>query len=125
MTLDGQLALFDPPSERPNPFAAPAPTARHTDPDTSHAAAALAAPRATTNRAAALAALRAAGDRGLTDFELADITGVAQTSIGVRRKELRDAGLVEATGDRRPAPSGALATVWRAVPNPPTEEATR
>lgn len=89
------------------------PTARAADPDTSHAAAELAEVRAGSNRALALRALGAAGSAGLTDFELAARTGVAQTSIGVRRKELVRAGCVEPTEARRPSPSGALAIVWR------------
>lgn len=93
----------------------PEPTARTTDPDTSHEAAEDARLRSGKHRALALAALREAGSRGLTDFELADRTGVAQTSIGVRRKELQRAGYVEATDMRRPAPSGSAAIVWRAV----------
>lgn len=91
------------------------PTARTSDPDTSHAAARDARVRAGTHRAKALEALRAAGARGLTDFELAALTGIAQTSIGVRRKELLRAGYVEATELRRPAPSGSAAIVWRAL----------
>jgi hypothetical protein len=50
---------------------------------------------------------------GLTDFELAELTDTAQTSIGVRRAELVKAGLVIATLERRPSPSGSLAIVWR------------
>lgn len=50
---------------------------------------------------------------GLTDFELAALTDTAQTSIGVRRKELVQAGLVIATLERRPSPSGAKSIVWR------------
>lgn len=91
------------------------PVARATDPPTSWAAARQAAPRAGTNRALALRVLRSHPD-GLTDFELADLTGMQQTSIGKRRGELRDAGLVRATDRRRPAPSGAAAIVWEAVP---------
>jgi hypothetical protein len=55
---------------------------------------------------------------GLTDFELADLTGRQQTSIGKRRGELFAVGLVEVLRDglgnpvKRPAPSGALALVW-------------
>jgi hypothetical protein len=55
---------------------------------------------------------------GLTDFELADLTGRQQTSIGKRRGELFAVGLVEVLRDglgnpvKRPAPSGALAMVW-------------
>jgi DNA-binding transcriptional ArsR family regulator len=89
------------------------PVARMTDPETSHHAAEDAEPRAGTNRAKALAALRDHPE-GLTDFELADLTGVAQTSIGVRRHELEMAGFVEDSGLRRPAPSGSQAIVWRA-----------
>lgn len=54
---------------------------------------------------------------GLTDFELADHTGKAQTSIGKRRKELEVAGYVVATTQRRLSPSGALATVYRITPD--------
>jgi hypothetical protein len=55
---------------------------------------------------------------GLTDFELSDLTGRQQTSIGKRRGELFAVGLVEVLRDglgnpvKRPAPSGALALVW-------------
>lgn len=89
------------------------PTARISDPATSYAAAQDAQLNAGTNRRLAYDTLIAAGSRGLTDFELAALTGVAQTSIGVRRKELVRAGYVEATPWRRPAPSGSMAIVWR------------
>lgn len=92
------------------------PTARTTDPWTSHEAARRAKPKAETNRALALKALRAAGPAGLTDFQLAEVTGVQQTSIGKRRGELVKAGLVEKVpGVRRPSPSGSPAQVWRAT----------
>lgn len=91
------------------------PLARKSDPETSHQAAKDATPRAGTHRARALQALREAGPNGLTDFELAERTGIAQTSIGVRRKELADAGYVKPTGQTRPAPSGSAAMVWRAA----------
>lgn len=92
------------------------PLARKSDPDTSHQAARDATPRAGTHRARALVELRAAGENGLTDFELSARTGIAQTSIGVRRKELVDAGLVKDSGKRRSAPSGSAAIVWLAAP---------
>lgn len=98
-----QSSLFDPPR------------ARSTDPLTSHLAARDASRNAETNRAKALRLLRDAGNLGLTDFELAELTGIAQTSIGVRRGELVKAGLVERTALRRPSPSGSAAIVWRAV----------
>lgn len=91
------------------------PATRRTDPDTSHAAADDAAPNAATHRARALTELRNAGDSGLTDFELAERLGVQQTSIGKRRGELRDAGQVVDSGERRLAPSGSKAIVWVAV----------
>lgn len=53
---------------------------------------------------------------GLTDFELADLTGKAQTSVGKRRGELATAGLIVATTERRPSPSGSPAIVWRITP---------
>jgi hypothetical protein len=90
--------------------------ARVTDPDTSHAAAADASGNAATHRARALRELRAVYPDGLTDFELAARLNLQQTSIGKRRGELRDAGLVEDSGTRRPAPSGSASIVWRWVP---------
>jgi len=90
------------------------PLARNTDPVTSHMAARLTEPRADTNRALALQVLREHPD-GLTDYELADLTGLQQNSIGKRRGELRDAGFVEDSGKRRKTPSGAQGIVWRVV----------
>ena len=100
------------------------PTARHTDPDTSHGAAVIAIHQSASNRRIALAELARAGAEGLTDFELAARTNIGQTSIGKRRGELRDAGLVTGlmipcaehpSGWKpvtRDAPSGASARVW-------------
>jgi transcription initiation factor IIE alpha subunit len=90
----------------------PDPTARSTDPDTSHQAAELAKQSAGGHRDLALRVLRANPD-GLTDFELAELTGVAQTSIGKRRHDLYRAGLVVKTDLRRPSPSGSPAIVWK------------
>lgn len=50
---------------------------------------------------------------GLTDFELADLTGVTQPSIGKRRLDLMRIGFIEATNGTRPSPSGSPARVWR------------
>lgn len=97
------------------------PTARKSDPSTSHAAARSVKKVAPTHRDLALKTLRKAGRKGLTDFELADVVGVRQTSIGVRRGELASLGLVEKVTDRngsvvtRPAPSGRAAIAWRIV----------
>ena len=101
------------------------PTYRHTDPDTSADAAIGATSNAATHRQRAAQALLSAGRDGLTDFELADLTGIAQTSIGKRRGELVTAGVVTALLDRtgrqirRPAPSGASAGVWVHVAHAP------
>lgn len=88
---------------------------RRTDPDTSQAAALTHAEIRRRDRERVLAALRDAGDRGLTDYELADKVDRQQNSAGKRRGELRDAGLVRDSGRRRKAPSGSLAIVWVAV----------
>ena len=87
--------------------------ARNSDPITSHQASAIAQVNAETNRALALQLLNDAHPDGLTDFELASLSGVQQTSIGKRRGELRDAGFVEDSGHTRPSPSGTQAIVWR------------
>lgn len=88
------------------------PGARSTDPHTSH----LAARNARRNLGAAhrtvLAVLVRAGERGLTDFELAAQTGRKQTSFGVRRGELVKAGLVHRTEHTRPSDTDSAAAVW-------------
>jgi predicted deacylase len=89
----------------------PQPTARATDPTTSHDA----ATRATTRQASDCALVldvHRQHPEGLTDFELAAHTGRQQTSLGVRRNELRKAGLIRDSGHKRPSPSGTLAIVW-------------
>lgn len=89
--------------------------ARQTDPDTSHTAAeAHPVLRAHDRRMTLMA--HAKHPNGLTDFELGDLIDRQQTSAGKRRGELRDAGLIEATDTRRPAPSGSPAIVWRITP---------
>lgn len=94
------------------------PAARSTDPATSHEAAAAVTPRAPAHRVVALLALAEAGSNGLTDYELEARTGIRQTSIGCRRKDLVRLGLVferltyEGEPVRRPGPTGALCQVW-------------
>lgn len=81
---------------------------RPSDPETSHAAA-----KATNRSRGQALALTALAQHGpSTDFELAEHTGLQQTSVGKRRLDLQRLGLVDATDDRRPTPSGALAIVW-------------
>jgi hypothetical protein len=90
------------------------PVARTTDPDTAHGAAEKAAVNAGTNRARALFALVDGGPG--TDFDLEDRTGIAQTSVGVRRKELVSMGLAErAPVHPRKNARGSLCAVWRAT----------
>jgi len=96
----------------PSRWLTPTPNARRTDPDTSHAAAARSTTRAGADRDLVLRVL-ADHPAGLTDFELAAHAGRQQTSLGVRRGELRDSGLVESAGVTRPSPSGSAAQVWR------------
>lgn len=103
--LDGQLSLLD---DRRL-------VARSTDPGTSWAAARDATEKAPTHRVRCYQTLDRAHPGGLTDYELAELTGLQQNSAGKRRGELRDAGLVEDSGQTRPAPSGSKAIVWRVV----------
>lgn len=88
------------------------PNVRPTDPDTSHAAAARKPSRRLIDRQACLV-IHASHPAGLTDFELAVMMNRQQTSAGKRRGELRDAGYIEDSLIRRPAPSGSNAIVWR------------
>lgn len=90
--------------------------------DTSVTAAVISLHSLTRNKELALDALAAAGESGLTDFELADRTGVQQTSIGKRRLELTRDGLVESVIDpatgrpaTRPSPTGSPSMVWAAT----------
>ena len=89
--------------------------ARHTDPQTSHDAADAHANQRDTDRDK-VRVLLSKHPNGLTDFELADLMKRQQTSVGKRRGELRDAGLVRDSGRRRPSPSGSAAIVWESVP---------
>ena len=99
-----------------------APTARASDPDTSHQAGARAKLTAGHGRRLALEALAAAhrADHvypgGMTDFELAAVTGIQATSVGKRRLELQRAGLVAKTDLHRLSPSGSPSIVWAITP---------
>lgn len=88
------------------------------DRETSIAAARSVAGKAGTGRAIALETLRAHPD-GLTDEELSRITGIYMNSIGKRRTELTQAGLVRDSGIRRESSRGSRMIVWKA-----TEETT-
>jgi DNA-binding MarR family transcriptional regulator len=92
------------------------PTARNTDPLTSHEAAYDTSFRASKHRVLAIMTLHRFGP--LTDYELAERTGLQQNSIGKRRKDCQDAGLVtfyrDADGNKikRLAPSKSKCLVW-------------
>lgn len=58
-----------------------------------------------------LKALKDRPDRGLTDWEAAELLGVERSTINARRAELVEAGLVVPSGDR-PGPTGVRNTVW-------------
>ena len=76
------------------------PTARTSDPGTSHKAATRAAIKAESNKALLLIAHAEAGSRGLTGDEIETATGKPYQSIGPRRPALEEAGLVrKAIGD--------------------------
>jgi DNA-binding transcriptional ArsR family regulator len=87
-----------------------------TDLETSHEAAVDASFKASKHRLMALKALLEVGP--MTDYQLASATGLQQNSIGKRRKDCQDAGLVTFFLDensekvRRKTPSGSSAFVW-------------
>lgn len=86
--------------------------ARRSDPPTSHEAARR-NPFAKMNDLRRVLEIHYRHQAGLTDFELAEIVRRKQPSAGKRRGELRDAGLIEQTTERRPSDTGSPATVWR------------
>ena len=84
--------------------------ARHTDPDTSHAAA-LSVDVSQLERIY-LETLRA-NPMGLTNEEIAERTGLPLNSISPRSKPLRDKNLIFDSTYRRPTSSGRSSIVWR------------
>jgi DNA-binding transcriptional ArsR family regulator len=105
--------LFDDPPKKPY---FPYPTTRKTDPITSYEAARDTSFKASAHRVKTLLALFEHGP--MTDYELASVTGLQQNSVGKRRKDCQDAGLVtffyneDGIKVKRPAPSGSYALVW-------------
>lgn len=83
--------------------------------DTERGAAELEFPRSRTHRLRCLEAL-AAAENGLSDPELAAVTGLYLYTAAPRRVELRDGGWVEDSGLRRSTDQGAPAVVWRLTP---------
>lgn len=97
------------------PALASVPTARRTDPWTSHAAAKAVEPRVGTQRRAVLDALRASD--GLTHEELVQVVqtirpGTSESGIRTRTKELVDAGYVCNSGRTRKTSRGLASIVW-------------
>ena len=98
-----------------------APTARPSDPDTAHEAAA--AVTDVQRRNVYRAVLEALVEHGpSTDHDLARYVAgklghpIGQTSVGVRRGELRNAGLVADSGHKGRTPTGAKAIRWALTP---------
>lgn len=85
---------------------------RRTDPATSKQAARRNPDQRSVDRLRVLK-LHAEHPEGLTDFQLAAILRGQQTSLGKRRGELRDEGLIAETTERRPSPSGSPSIVWK------------
>ena len=117
--IDAQKLSGNPKGSKPSRkqlFLIKDPMSRNSDPETSHEAANEVRFRASRHRILALTTLKRFGP--LTDYELSARTGLQQNSIGKRRKECQDAGLIvgfmDAYGNnvKRPAPSGSKSLVW-------------
>ena len=65
------------------------------------------------------------GHAGATDHEIAAGLGMLPDTARARRVELRDAGLVRDSGQRRPSPTGHAATVWTLASVPATGQHTQ
>lgn len=93
--------------------------ARRTDPDTSHEAARTVDSLRAKQRYV-LATLRHYGpatfDDLIADYRAHGFPRQSDSGIRTRVSELREAGFVEDTGERRTLPSGRRAIVWRVVP---------
>jgi hypothetical protein len=85
---------------------------RTNDRETSIEAAKKVSTKAGTQRMIALNAFRAYPE-GLTDEELAFVTGIYQNSIGKRRTELVRAGWLQDAHIRRMSTRGCLMIVWQ------------
>lgn len=85
----------------------------HGDPQVTEIAAALRAlPRTGSQRRLVLDGVGAAGERGLTDEEIAVVEGVADTAHRTRRNELVKGGWVRDSGRTRKTDSGSDSIVW-------------
>lgn len=81
--------------------------------DTERAAAWAVLPRSGSQRMKVLAAFAENWSTGLTDVEVASVTGMHFQSSQPRRHELMKGGWVVDSGERRPTGKGGTAIVWR------------
>lgn len=111
----GDIRMMAQPKQHELPLFSARSKARKTDTSTSVLAAEKSGIKATERR---LLVLRLLKDRAMTDFELAEASGLQQNSIGKRRGECRDAGWVQIARDgrgtevRRPSTTQSPALVW-------------
>lgn len=101
---DAAAGLSDP--------SAPAVALHNEATDTERAAAYEVLPRSGSQRERVLHFV-SANPAGVTDFEIADGTGLEASSVRPRRGELVEGGWLEDSGERRLSPSGHPAIVWR------------
>jgi predicted transcriptional regulator len=90
--------------------------ARRSDPATSHASAARVSRKIAKLNAHVLRCLCDAGERGLTSYELATVSGRERVSVSPTLRPLADRGFVLETDARRPGPSGHPGIVWKIAP---------
>jgi len=110
--MTGQLSMFDETHGLAGYRLVPA--ARLTDPETSREAGSANIELRGNLRIEVLDVLLRNPD-GLTDWELAEILHRHQPTVGKRRGELADLGLVEFAGTFRLSPLGSRCRVWKAV----------
>ena len=83
--------------------------------ETQQAAAAAIAVHAPTLRAKVLAVIKARGAHGATNEEISALASMLLQTVGGRVAELRKAGQIHDSGERRAGRSGVKAKVWVAV----------
>jgi len=91
------------------------PTARPTDPITSHIAAAGIKSKSATMRDTMVRLLKHADIQGLTAQDVADQTGWLIQSVTPRFRELERRGLIKRTAVRRKGSTGTTRIVWQAL----------
>ena len=94
----------------------PAPPYHHAS-KTSREAAERIRPLTSVDRQKVYEALFHSGDRGLTDAEIRQMTGLASDTARPRRCELVKGGFVRDSGRTRPSPSGRAMAVWICTSN--------